>query len=555
MMNMRISVWLGGIVGLLIVVFIFQLVRPNSHIAISKQTSYITAPLRPDGLPDYEQYVRQKCSEGVTPQNNAAALLVQALWPSELSPEQYEPVLHELGLDEIPSAESALQPVYGNANRKKVLDWMPKSHVGDAEPDPDPIIDRAMNHAWNASQIPPLAKWVEVNRKPLDLIVEASRRSRYYSPSPTLLDDQHDMLIAMLLPGAQAVRDGARGLSLRAMKRVGDKQVSEAWQDTLAIFRLSSLVAQGPTIVEQLVAMALRGIACQATAVLISSDGLTNELARQIQQDLASVARFANIANCVDQMERVMVLDAVVYVSIYGFDGLDDKVVSNANRATIEHSSVDWNIILKKLNGEYDEASAAMRLPPGAERRRAFERFNANLENEAGKNKEIGAMLGGLFSRSKRSDLIGSIFAALMLPAIDAASTAEDRANSLLSMTQLAAALAVYRTSHDAYPEKLEALVPTVISKRPVDSFNGTPFVYKRLPNGYLIYTLGINGKDDAGSNDQMSIFEGRSLGDLDPSEADPLKDKIPTGADDFSVRIPQAVFKLPTAPAPAGEK
>ena len=73
------------------------------------------------------------------------------------------------------------------------------------------VIDAALEHPWTSQQMPPLAEWVEANQEPLDLIVEASRRPRYYSPSPTLLDDQHDMLIAMLLPGTQAVRDGAAG--------------------------------------------------------------------------------------------------------------------------------------------------------------------------------------------------------------------------------------------------------------------------------------------------------------------------------------------------------
>jgi hypothetical protein len=551
---MRIFLWVGGIVGLLFLGFIFQLVRPNSGVTISKQTTYITAPLRRDGLPDYEQYVRQKMSEGVTPENNAAVLLVQALWPSELQPEQYELVLKELGLGEIPFSTSAMQPVYGGATIKQVLEWMPKPNAGDPEPDPSPIIDSALDHSWTAQQIPPLAKWVDSNQKPLDLIVEASRRPRYYSPSPTLIDNHHDTLIAMLLPGAQAVRDAARGLSLRAMRRIGENQLKDAWRDILAIYRLSALVAQGPTIVEQLVAMALRGIACQATAVLLSSDQLTNELARQIQQDLATVTTFSNLANCVDQMERICTLDSVVYASIYGFNSLDLGAVPNASLGVLDHSSVDWNIILKKLNGEYDEAAAAMRLTSGVERRQAFHEFNAKFEKEADRKKQISLLITAAFSRSTRSDLIGSVFAALMMPALDAASNAEDRTNSVLALTQLAAAIAVYRTSHDAYPEKIEALVPAVINKLPVDFFLGKPFVYKRLNKGYLIYTVGLNGKDDAGSN-EMSSFEGRPLDDLDPTEADGLREKIPTGADDFSIRIPQPLFKLPTAGAHGSEK
>ena len=100
--------WLGGLALVLGAVFLFQLIGPSPRIIISKQTTYITTPLLPNGLPNYEEYVRQKLREGVTPENNAAALLFQALWPSGLDPKQYGAVADELGLSEIPSAESAL---------------------------------------------------------------------------------------------------------------------------------------------------------------------------------------------------------------------------------------------------------------------------------------------------------------------------------------------------------------------------------------------------------------------------------------------------------------
>jgi hypothetical protein len=247
-------------------------------------------------------------------------------------------------------------------------------------------------------------------------------------------------------------------------------------------------------------------------------------------------------------MERISTLDSFVYASTYGFSSLGENGVPDASRAAVERASVDCNIVLRKLNAEYDEAAAVMRLPPGAERRRAFQKFNAKLEKEAKRTKQIGSTITAIFSRSTRSDLVGSIFAALMLPAVDAASNAEDRTNSVLAMTQLSAALAVYRTSHEAYPEKIDALVPAVINKLPVDSYNEKPFVYKRLADGYLIYTVGVNGKDDGGSSNEMSAFEGRPLDDLEPTEAETLREKIPTGADDFSIRVPRPPFALPKA-------
>ena len=50
-------------------------------VTISKETTYITEPLRPDGYPDYLAALNQLASKGVTPEDNAVVILVQAFGP------------------------------------------------------------------------------------------------------------------------------------------------------------------------------------------------------------------------------------------------------------------------------------------------------------------------------------------------------------------------------------------------------------------------------------------------------------------------------------------
>ena len=77
--------WLGGGFLLLSVLFLFQLFGPNPPIVVSPQTTYITAPLYADGLPNYKQAVLDLYRQGVTPENNAASLIWPALWPGDLT--------------------------------------------------------------------------------------------------------------------------------------------------------------------------------------------------------------------------------------------------------------------------------------------------------------------------------------------------------------------------------------------------------------------------------------------------------------------------------------
>ena len=50
-------------------------------VTISKETTYITEPLRPDGYPDYIAVLNQRGSKGVTPENNAVVPVFRAMGP------------------------------------------------------------------------------------------------------------------------------------------------------------------------------------------------------------------------------------------------------------------------------------------------------------------------------------------------------------------------------------------------------------------------------------------------------------------------------------------
>jgi len=52
--------WLGGLVLLLPIMMMFQQGEPALDIVVSRETTFITDPLKADGLPDYSSCY-QKC--------------------------------------------------------------------------------------------------------------------------------------------------------------------------------------------------------------------------------------------------------------------------------------------------------------------------------------------------------------------------------------------------------------------------------------------------------------------------------------------------------------
>jgi hypothetical protein len=74
---------------------------------------------------------------------------------------------------------------------------------------------------------------------------------------------------------------------------------------------------------------------------------------------------------------------------------------------------------------------------------------------------------------------------------------AQLEANILASRTGLACRL--YKSRTGSYPERLDALVPGILSEVPIDPFTGQPLVYRRDGEGFIVYSLGSNEKDDGG--------------------------------------------------------
>lgn len=70
---------------------------------------------------------------------------------------------------------------------------------------------------------------------------------------------------------------------------------------------------------------------------------------------------------------------------------------------------------------------------------------------------------------------------------------------ALRDLARLALALGLHKSERGGYPDALEELAGYFPEGLPADPFTGKPFVYKRTDEGFLIYSLGADGKDDGG--------------------------------------------------------
>lgn len=561
--------WLAGVFLLLVCLFLYQLFGPNPRIIVSPQTTYITAPLAENGLPDYEKHYRDSFRQGVTPENNAAALLFEALGPDDLDPKDADVLAKELGLAEVPTKETSLRPLYSAQNRKRMAAWLheqgrlklPGQTVNDdviqqvlnlapsssVEAEQllavvDTELDRAASRPWTSDQIPPIAKWLGENDQHLNTIVAASKRPRYYSPPLGVLNGDHDLLPSML--AIRNSREAARALPARAMWHLGEGRPNDAWQDILAIHRLAKLLTEERMIVSQLVAYAISNMACESTQTLLDQGKLSTQQVKQIQRDLASLPNFA-VAGALDKGERLFGLDSIVLLGSTGASTLiaDDLTSGGPTLPRLGAVSVDWNVVLRDVNVCYDQLVAMAALPTRADRLAALANVEAGIRQMEDNLRSPSSLVASAFSQQRRSKLVSGGMMSLIMPAMSTVANAQDRTNATLELTRVAVALAVYRAEHDTYPEKLSELVPAAVAKLPVDPFTEKSFIYARVDPGYLLYSAGENGADEGGSNESMNVCEGNSL---DDTATPNLQPQIPTGSDDWSIRVPRPAFQLP---------
>ena len=146
---------------------------------ISKDTTYLTEPLRADGYVDYVAALNKICSEGVTPENNAVVLLVQAFGPEIFGSDTRQRNYRMLGIEPLPEKGDYLIPYEKfHPEVKTEKDEMEdESKAARDRVEQQEEIDKfykTMTTPWSAKEHPRYAEWLKANQKPLEKIREAA---------------------------------------------------------------------------------------------------------------------------------------------------------------------------------------------------------------------------------------------------------------------------------------------------------------------------------------------------------------------------------------------
>jgi len=469
--------------------------KPN--FTVSRETTYVTGPLDKDGCVDYATAIDERLGKGVTPETNANVLIWKALGPRPLGgkpmPAQF---FKPMGMDEPPEKGEYFVDVrpfvrdrLGIEDREQFSAAFERIYPLTHEP-------------WKVEDHRQIAEWLKSNEKPLNLVVEGLNRPHYFAPVYRGGDEPTVDLVTAYFARTSAALELTTALAVRGMLRVGEGKPADAWPDLLACQRMGRYVGRGVSLIEALVGFRCESIGQRATEALLERPELDARQLARFLRDLRALPPIPLVSDHLEIGERFVALERFT-IAIRGGSDTVNALTRGAIHLPPE-VDIDWNRALRNMNAYFDQMGAALRHKDRGKRQREFDRIEAELQalekarGEDGGKSGKGRLGAGAAKRDVGESIV-DILTALTLPAVRKIQEAYDRTEQGHQNLQIALASAGYQRDRKKYPETLEALVPKYLEKLPDDLFTGKPLIYKPSENGFLLYSLGPNGKDDDG--------------------------------------------------------
>lgn len=287
------------------------------------------------------------------------------------------------------------------------------------------------------------------------------------------------------IPHAAKLKTMSQLLRAEAVLNIAERRPDAAAEAILAIHRAARTLDEEPVLISALVVVAMDSIGFSTL------ERLLNHLALDRNQ-LAQFSHAATLADRTNRFVKGLIADRAMYNEIIGMAQYDIARLRQVAPGDEEEERFDpapqpgwiWNLIgfFERDRAFYLRAMATnihvAKLPPPEFLR-------------AGKAAEE------LTVQARRGYYI---FSSLFLPAFERLGSRDAEASARARTALVALAVEDWRISHAGKtPDSLDELVPTHLKQIPTDPFDGKPLRYKKLPRGYVAYSIGRDNKDDGG--------------------------------------------------------
>ncbi len=259
---------------------------------------------------------------------------------------------------------------------------------------------------------------------------------------------------AALFPHFPKFRDATRIIAAQALILAKDGHLEEALDWCQVALRMSEHVASAPTLIAQLVAIAMQQITWQAVKQIVSAPEISAATAARLETYLSQIDLYETFTTGMVG-ERALGLQEFARIPKTPNFKLDQLTYLRYMGNQIELAGLPYYA----SQPEYEALEADMKKLP---------LYQAPLTK----------ILCPVFSRvaQKRGQAVANI-----------------------GLCRVVLALKGYKYERGAYPDTLKQLQETLDWELPEDPFSGQDFVYRRQSEGFILYSIGQDLEDDGG--------------------------------------------------------
>ena len=370
----------------------------------------------------------------------------------------------------------------------------------------DPLYPEALDYLRSATPALDLVR--EAARKPaLGLEVSDETEAEFFGY--TKADMRSDAgpldgsLIGVLLPHLGEFRGLTRLLRFEAQHAADVGDGPRVFENVRTILRLGRHVRENPTLISEMVALAMSAVATDLTRRTLTEqpDLLTREQLRALAHDLAAwgegfpLLQFAG--------ERAFFEDFLQRA--FTDDGHGDGfLTAEGMRAMSELNDGfmlmhDQSLSARLVSGAMGPVSSVV-IASRAEQVRAYDRIMATVEVTLATDPwALDAPIAKIIQLEKELDTPRYLPIGYLMPAFTRAITSARQGEADRNATLVAIALELFRREHGSYPNALAELSPRFLPRVPRDPFDGQPLRYELRDGVAYVWSIGADRKDDGG--------------------------------------------------------
>ena len=325
----------------------------------------------------------------------------------------------------------------------------------------------------DAEDVRRLSSYVEMNSQATTMGREACKLpgSRYpvdFSPG-----------IDTLMPHLSKLRELARCEYYSVFLNANSDRLEEAAEDVAAVLSLGGTVDAEPTLIAQLVNMAIVAMAETATEYLLNAGTPSPAMLRDLSDGFAKAARTNRLAlGFTGEVAMMTPLFRMSWAQFQQFASQTEGAVSVRDEPALIFRVTgfferDLRFYLSAMQTNIHFAAIA---PPGS--------------------LEAVALEPGILAEASDHYYF---FSSMLLPALSKVFVRDAETTARVRLTQTALSVEQYQLKAGHLPNDIDDLVPGYFVEIPTDPFDGEPLRYRRLDRGYMIYSVGRDGNDDGG--------------------------------------------------------